>query len=115
MQMALVALSLATGSGATAAEPAYRLAEGDQLRLLVPGATQFAGLYRLGASGRIALPLDAPIELGGMTLDEATVAIRAALSTEVQQPAVGVEIAERRPFSSWGTSPIRDPTRPSRG
>lgn len=95
------AMGAATGA-ATAEETAYRLAEGDQLRLIVPGAPQFAGLYRLGASGRIALPLDERVELDGMTLEDATAAIRSALSKEVQQPALGIEIAEHRPFFIMG-------------
>lgn len=104
MQMARFAALLTIGwvAAAAAEEPEYRLGEGDQLRLVVPGATQFAGLYRLGDSGRIALPLDEPVELGGMTLEEATVAIRTALAAEVQQPALGVEIAEHRPFYIMG-------------
>lgn len=104
MHMTPIAALLTIGwlGAATAEEPHYRLAEGDQLRLIVPGAPQFAGLYRLGASGRIALPLDERIELGGLTLEEATAAIRRALSSEVQQPALGAEIAERRPFFIMG-------------
>jgi protein involved in polysaccharide export with SLBB domain len=88
--------------GVAAAEDAYRLAEGDQLRLVLPGAPDFAGLYRLGVDGRIALPLDETVQLGGMTLDEARAAIRTALSSAIQQPAIGVEIAERRPFFIMG-------------
>ena len=103
---ALLALGLAFGAAAQTAEPAqtaeYRLAEGDQLRLIVPGAPAFAGTYRLGTAGRIALPLDEPVELGGLTVAEAAAAIRAALSREVQRPAVGVEVAERRPFFIMG-------------
>jgi protein involved in polysaccharide export with SLBB domain len=95
-------LTLGTACGGAAEPAGYRLAEGDRLRLVVPGAPEFAGVYRLGMSGRIALPLDEPVELGGMTLEEAAAAIRAALSREVQQPAVGVEIAEPRPFFIMG-------------
>ena len=95
-------ITLGAVAAAMADEPEYRLAEGDQLRLVVPGAPQFAGLYRLGESGRIGLPLDGQVELGGMTLEEASVAIRDALTREVQQPALGVEIAERRPFFIMG-------------
>lgn len=87
---------------AATAEEAYRLAEGDQLRLVIPGAPDFAGLYRLGAGGHIALPLDQPVHLEGMTLDNATAAIRDALASAIQQPALGVEIAERRPFFIMG-------------
>lgn len=104
MRVAQVAAGLTVGwvAAATGEEAEYRLDEGDQLRLVVPGATEYAGLYRLGASGRIALPLEAPVELGGMTLEEATAAIRDALASEVQDPALGVEIAERRPFFIMG-------------
>ena len=104
IRVAQVAAMLTVGwaAAATGDEAEYRLDEGDQLRLVVPGATEYAGLYRLGASGRIALPLEAPVELGGMTLEEATAAIRDALAAEVQEPALGVEIAERRPFFIMG-------------
>ncbi len=100
---ASAAMALAAGlAGATPAEQAYRLAEGDEIRIVIPGAPDFAGVYRLGAAGQIALPLEHGVQLHGMTLDEATAAIKQALSSAIQHPVIGVEIAERRPFYIMG-------------
>ncbi len=85
-----------------AGESAYVLGEGDQLRLIVPNAADLSGLYRLGEGGRIGLPVDADVVVGGLTLAEARRVIIDALAPRMKQPVVGLEIAERRPFFITG-------------
>ena len=84
------------------ADDPYRLGEGDVLRLLAPAADDLAGTYRLGSEGRMALPVGEAVSLGGLTVDEATAAVAAAMARRMTDPNVALEIAERRPFFITG-------------
>lgn len=80
----------------------YRLGDGDTVRVIAPMAEGLSGTYRLGDNGQIALPVDETVVLGGLTLEEARVGVKAALSRTFKQLAVGLELVERRPFFITG-------------
>ncbi len=96
------ALSLALWPGLCPAGEPYRLAEGDEVRLVLPGAPEFAGEYLLGERGDIALPVATPVLLDGLTVPEAAAAVRDALSASLVRPEVGLELTRRRPFFITG-------------
>lgn len=79
-------------------DPPYRLGDGDLIRLNAPTTEGLSGAYRLGENGEIALPVDETVTLGGLTLQEARMGVKAALSRTFKQLSVGVELVERRPF-----------------
>lgn len=97
-----VALLAALWFGICRAEEPYRLAEGDEVRLVAPGAPDFSGVYLLGERGGLALPLTTPVNLEGLTLAEAAAAIRQALSAALARPELGLELTRRRPFFITG-------------
>jgi protein involved in polysaccharide export with SLBB domain len=86
---------------ALSAEP-YRLGEGDSLRLVLPADPDLSDTYRLGQQGRIALPLGREVHLEDLTIEEATATVAAALSERINDPAVALELVERRPFFVLG-------------
>jgi len=97
-----VALFAALWSGVCRADEPYRLAEGDEVRLVAPGAPDFSGVYLLGERGGVALPLTTPVNLEGLTLPEAATALREALSAAMVRPELGLELTRRRPFFITG-------------
>jgi protein involved in polysaccharide export with SLBB domain len=90
-------MAIALVSPAAAAEP-YRLGVGDQIKLVVVEEPQTSGTFVLSESGTIALSGADPIALLGMTVEEATEAIRAVLSRRIVDPTVSLDIAQIRPF-----------------
>lgn len=92
-----IALLLATGflSAASAADP-YRLGAGDQVKLVIVEEPQSSGTFVLSDAGTIALTGTAPISLLGMTVEEATAAIRAAFAQRIVEPTVSLDIAQIR-------------------
>lgn len=97
----LAGLAYAGLTHAALADP-YRLAGGDQIRLIAPEANYLTGIYRLGDDGAAAIPIGAPVDLDGLTVTEAEEAIRATLAKTLVEPTVSVELAEMRPFFILG-------------
>lgn len=102
LALALACIASLALPGAAGAEGAYRLDEGDALRLILPADGAVAGTYRLGEGGRIALPVGEEVPLSGLTIAEATQAVAAALSRRIKDPALALELIERRPFFVTG-------------
>lgn len=111
--LAMVALSaISTGCAAAPKRPLpaaqevqdYRLGSGDGLRLIFYGEEKLNGEYRIGADGRLALPLIGDIPAGGRTVPE----LREALAEAYRRggfllnPQIAVEILEYRPFFILG-------------
>ena len=82
--------------GTSASEANYRLAEGDELLVNVLGVKDLAGTYRVSELGRISLPLVRPIEVEGLSVKEATSAVRRALEQILQDPIVTISVTERK-------------------
>ncbi|MDQ0321099.1 protein involved in polysaccharide export with SLBB domain [Pararhizobium capsulatum DSM 1112] len=87
--------------GLAAAEP-YKLAAGDQIRVVIPEAPDLSGTYVLGEDGGAAIPIGAPLILEGMSIAQAGDAIRRALEKTLVSPTVMVELAQLRPFFILG-------------
>jgi protein involved in polysaccharide export with SLBB domain len=82
--------------GTSSSEANYRIGEGDELAVNVLGVQDLAGRYRVSELGRIALPLVRPIAVEGLTVKEATAALRRALEQYLEDPVVTVSVAERK-------------------
>ncbi|WP_075292063.1 polysaccharide biosynthesis/export family protein [Pararhizobium arenae] len=80
----------------------YKLAAGDQIRVIVAESPNLSGTYVLGEDGVTAMPLGATVPLQGMSVDQATEAIRKILEKTLVRPTVTVEIAQMRPFFILG-------------
>lgn len=82
---------------------AYTLATGDKLRIIVFGQDSLSNIYQIDGSGRIAMPLIGPVQVGGMSTAAAASAIEAKLKTGyIREPKVTVEVDTYRPFFILG-------------
>lgn len=98
----VLAIVVVIACGPAMAQDAYRLSENDELRLIGPDLPGIAGVYRLGEGGRMALPIQSPPVLEGLSIAEATATVRAALEAETVAPRIGLELVARRPFYILG-------------
>lgn len=82
----------------------YQLGPGDQVRLIVFGAEQLSGQFRVDDHGTLALPLLGNVEARG--LSPAQLASRLARALDrgqyVRNPSVSVEIVSYRPIYVLG-------------
>ena len=99
---ASLALAMTVFNNGTAVADPYKLAAGDQIRLIVPEAPQVSGIYILGEDGGAAIPIGEPLSLDGMSINQAGEAIRRALEKTLVKPTVTVELAQMRPFFILG-------------
>lgn len=97
-----LSLTLALTFSMPVAAASYRLAAGDQIRVIVPEAPQLSGTYLLGEDGGAAIPIGMPLPLEGMSIEQATDAIRQVLEKTLVKPTVTVELAQMRPFFILG-------------
>jgi len=82
----------------------YRLAPGDQLRVITAGDETVSGEFRVGDNGRIALPLLGPVPAAAMTprgLQE-DIARRLKAAELFRDPSVSVEVLNTRPVYVLG-------------
>lgn len=115
--LAVVAAQLAgcaTSAGplatvAAAAPSPYRLGAGDELKVNVFGFAPADNTYLISDTGRISLPLVAPVLVGGRTVEEAEAAIADALRAKqlVNNPSVTAQVTKFRPFFILGE--VRNP------
>jgi polysaccharide export outer membrane protein len=105
----LLALAGCAGRGADLprmpqSSPAYRLAPGDQLRLITAGDDMLSGEFRVADNGRVALPLLGPVQAATLTprgfQDEVAARLRAA--GLFRDPSVSVEVLTYRPVYVLG-------------
>ncbi len=87
-----------------AAPGAYRLGPGDVVRLITVGDDQLTGEFRVGDSGKIALPLLGAVPAAGRTPDGLAAAITRALveGNLYRAPSVSVEVPTYRPIFVLG-------------
>jgi len=82
----------------------YRLAPGDQLRLITAGEETLTGEFRVADSGRIALPLLGPVDAATQTprgLGE-EIARKLRDAGLLRNPSVSVEVLATRPVYVLG-------------
>ena len=101
LAIVLWASCLCFASGQGHAEP-YRLGPGDELRVSVPDVPQLSASATVSDDGAVALAAAGRVSVQGLTLSEATEAIRKSLSARVVDPSVAVEVARYRPFFVLG-------------
>lgn len=63
-----------------AGDPLYRLGTGDEITVDVAARPEISGQHLIGPDGRITLPIAGTIEIGGLTREDAAIAIHDALS-----------------------------------
>jgi polysaccharide export outer membrane protein len=101
---ALIAgLLLAAGQLAAAevqqADPLYRLAAGDRVKITVYGHEDLSGEFQVDGAGRLSLPLIRDIAAAGLTVRELEEAISAKLQPDyLKDPQVSAEVLNYRPF-----------------
>jgi polysaccharide export outer membrane protein len=108
----LLLVRAAVGQEQAAAEPPYRLAAGDTVRVTVFGHEDLSGNFEVDATGRIALPLIDNVMAAGRSIDELELEIADKLMPEyLVNPQVSVDLASYRPFYIVGEvqSPGRYP------
>ena len=77
-----------------AAEPLYRVGEGDKLTVSVWGRPEVSGKHTVGPDGRLAIPLAGTVKVALATRDEAAGSIRDALLPYYKSPSVSVAVDE---------------------
>ena len=81
----------------------YRLASGDQLRVIVFGQDNLTNSFNVDGAGNIAMPLIGTVRVLGLTTGEAARALEARLRAGyLREPKVSVEVAAFRPFFVLG-------------
>jgi len=90
----VVFLALLAPVLALAQEPAvYKIGPGDILSLVVHEEASLSGEYKVRETGAVEIPIVGRVEIGGLSQDEATAAITAALTAKyLKNPHVSVEI-----------------------
>jgi len=88
---------------AAAADPNYRLAAGDKVRVTVYGHEDLSGEFDVDGTGRLSLPLIREVNAAGLTVRELEEAIIGRLSPDyLKQPQVSVAVLNYRPFYIMG-------------
>jgi polysaccharide biosynthesis/export protein len=82
----------------------YRLAPGDQVRLIVFDQPSLSNVYNVDASGNVSVPLAGPVKAEGKTTRQLEAAIVSRLKEQnlVSEAKAAVEVAIYRPFSVLG-------------
>ncbi len=98
-QTASVPLRAAIGEASAPEHPAYRLATGDKVHVIVYGEDDLGGDFDVDGNGFVRLPLIGQVKATGLSAQELEGRIAAALGDGyLQQPRVNVEIIGYRPF-----------------
>jgi Polysaccharide biosynthesis/export protein len=86
------------------ANETYRLGTGDQIRVITYDEPQLSNVFTVGDDGTIAFPLVGNMPASGMTGDQLSTAIAAALERAklLNQPSVSVQVVAYRPISVLG-------------
>lgn len=102
----LIAFGLLSAGAARSQTPnaqEYQFAPGDKIRVLVLGQAELSGVFTVGNSGEIRMPLLGAVTVGGQTPSQSQDLIFRRLSDGyLKQPAVFVRIAELRPIVVLG-------------
>ena len=85
--------------GGLAAKPAYRLGDGDQIRVIVFSEPELSGEFEVDDTGAVSLPLIGQVGAGGKTLREFEESIKKELRRGyLKDPRVSVQVLNYRPF-----------------
>lgn len=87
----------ATTIGTSSEHVTDLLGSNDVLGVVVPGRPELTleGGYRVSPAGNVTLPLVGAVAVAGLSLEDASSAIEAALSEYVVEPRVGLTLLER--------------------
>ena len=109
---ALVLSACASGpamSGPDDATPAaagmnsYRLGSGDEIKVTVYGEPDLSGPFTVDGEGQITMSLIGQVEVGKMTLGEASNALQTKLNDGyLKDPKVAIELVKGRPYYILG-------------
>jgi len=80
-------------------EEPYRISAGDVLRIDVFALQEISGEYQVGPGGAITMPLLGQIVVAGLTVDEATEAVRQHLGELVRRPTLVLAVEETKSTS----------------
>jgi protein involved in polysaccharide export with SLBB domain len=116
--MALAGLGMAAlvacASGPSASDPqdtaptgagmnSYRLGSGDEIKVTVYGETDLSGTYVVDGEGRISMSLIGPVEIGKLTMSEASERLQDRLKDGwLRDPKVTAELVKGRPYYILG-------------
>ncbi len=108
VMLSLVLSACAPGYGLPtlppAADAAYRLGAGDQVRIITFGEDTLTGEFRLSDAGNIAVPLLGSVRAAGLTTGQLASTIESDLKQRnlFKNPSVSVEVLAYRPFFILG-------------
>ncbi len=81
----------------------YHLGPGDTVKLSIYEEPDLSGEYQVSGSNTISVPLAGEVQVGGMPLREASLAIESALQEGfLRNPQISLEIVKFRPFYILG-------------
>lgn len=108
VRMALLIVLVATvgswiATPSRAADNAYLLGSGDQIKITVFGETDLSGQYEIDGSGVVAFPLVGEVKAAGGTARDLEKRIKSKLSDGyLKNPTVSIEVLTYRPFFILG-------------
>lgn len=93
----------------TADSSQYRLAVGDELRILVPGLTSDNQTFVVNDQGEVTLPLAGPVPVAGSTISQLEASVAALLVQRqiLVSPTVSIQPVKLRPIYILGE--VRNP------
>lgn len=84
-------------------QDAYRIGNGDRLKISVYNAEKLSGEYPVGGDGKIAFPMLGRVPVAGLTLEEVAAAVTARLQGGyLLNPSVTVDMLSYRSVSILG-------------
>ena len=88
-----------TFAGASDDPPAYRVAPGDRINIIVFGQTELSGESVIDGAHTVTVPLIGPVSVRGLSVKDIELRITQRLSEGyVQKPVVSVRLTEPRPI-----------------
>ena len=111
----LPSLPGAPGNPATApntappAETAYTLGAGDVIRVDIFKVSQYSGESEVAVDGTLNLPLVGPVNVAGLTIDEATALLSSQYGQYLRRPLVTLSLLNRRPLQVGISGEINSP------
>lgn len=91
----LVSFVLAfTVSASAAVKEGYTVGPGDALQVQVYGDKEMSGVYRVGPSGSISMPVLGAVDVAGLSVEQVTAKLKGELGKIVRRPVVVVSIDE---------------------
>jgi len=90
-------------------ESVYLLGGGDRLSIDIFEAPQFSGLYQVPVDGIIYLPLIGAIEVGGLTIQQASDGISKKYAAFLKRPLVTIRLLNTRPLNIFVSGEVFNP------